>query len=86
MLRCTQCGSEDEFEVDEVIHRLIVIRDSEEYSYEEMETLEIYNVDWSDVRCCACAHRMQAYEAQDAYGAQRADTPIPYTLVDASTT
>lgn len=83
MLRCTQCGSEDEFLVDEVLHHTILVQVGPlAYDYLVKETVDIHSSDWDWVECQACQQKMQAHEAQDAYADH--DTPIPFTLVDPS--
>jgi hypothetical protein len=87
MLRCTKCGSEDEFLVDELCRRTIRIRSASDWDYtylEEEEFIEIHA--WADATCCTCQATMDSEEAKSAYDdAHDEDVhPIPYTLVDAS--
>lgn len=67
MLRCPQCGSEDEFEVDELAHQIIRVRSMHDYEYAYVDTVETYDVTWGMVRCLACQHQTDEQEAKDAY-------------------
>lgn len=86
MLRCTQCGSADEFTVEERCRHTIRIRCSPAWEYtfvEEEEFLDI--MAWGTVTCCTCQAVMDSEDAKAAYGGAHDETrPIPYTLVDAS--
>ena len=85
MLRCTQCGSEDEFEVDEMCRHIIRIQSGADWEYtfiDEEEFIEVHS--WGDVTCLHCETIQDSEDAKAAYDAAHGeDTPIPYTL-DAS--
>jgi rubredoxin len=68
MLRCPMCGSEDQFEVEEILHHLIIVEVSHEpYDYHVKEEGPIKNIDWLRVTCLACQHEMDEQDARERY-------------------
>ena len=87
MLRCKQCGSEGEFEVDELCRHTIRIQCGADWEYtyiEEEEFIEVHS--WGDVTCLECKTVQDSEDAKAAYDTWHSEDhdPIPYALVDAS--
>lgn len=86
MLRCTKCGSENEFEVDEVLHHLIIVQVGPlPDDYLVKEEGDIKSIDWQYVKCLACGQEMDEWEARDNYEYEETDhapdaTPQPGPL------
>jgi hypothetical protein len=87
MLRCIQCGSEDEFLVDELCRHTIRIRCAGDWEYTFVEEEEFIEVEaWADATCCTCQAVMDSEDAKAEYDEAHGEDvhPIPYRLVDAS--
>jgi Zn finger protein HypA/HybF involved in hydrogenase expression len=90
MLRCPACGNEDEFVVEEHLWQRSRIQcDTESYTFiEDVEFLVLE--EWGEIECMSCSHRSDEQTMREGYflahGYDADGAPIPYTLVDASTT
>lgn len=90
MLRCPKCTNEDEFIVQEHLWQRTRIQcDPDGASYTFIEEVEFLQLDeWGTIECVACSHLSDEHELrltyEEAHPGEDDDTPIPYTLVDAS--
>lgn len=88
MLRCPACGNEADFIVREVVLQdmPITCHGPESYTCGDPTCIDVE--EWVYIECDTCGGQFSDAEGRDTYAFAHteADTPIPYTLVDASTT